>query len=299
MSRQQYGLESSGVITEEVRKFLILFRQNVARGSAKALYSSYQQFNQITEKTYQVSTWPSSTAVVQELQLLSQQEDTDKIFVYLYRELYYRHAFNRCDISVETMHESFQNYVNLFNLLLEYYDEDRKFAEIPNVWLWECIQSFVSQFQYYHHWKSDNSKKYENLRTLYQIFGELDKSKQKLIQQKWNVQVVLRYLHYLVSAAKIPIRYNEPPDVEPGDDEEKGGGPGSANSRSKAPSIMMQMLGTFSLIGLSRIHCMLGDYRTAIDVMDCVDLKAKVKYFIVFSTVIIHTSLHLFIFINT
>ena len=147
MSRQQYGLESSGVITEEVRKFLIQFRENVGRGYAKALYSSYQQFNQITDKTYQVSTWPSSQDVVRELQL-SPQEDTDKIFVYLYRELYNRHAFNRCDISHETMHESFQNYVNLFNLLLTYYDEDKKFAEIPNVWLWECIESFVGQFQY-------------------------------------------------------------------------------------------------------------------------------------------------------
>lgn len=279
MSRQQYGLESSGVITEEVRKFLIQFRENVERGYAKALYSSYQQFNQITKNTYSVSTWPSSLDVVRELQL-SLQEETDKIFLYLYRELYYRHAFDRCDIDVEMMHGSFQNYINLFNLLLDYYDGGRKFAEIPNVWLWECIESFVAQFQYYHHWKSNKNKegKYENMENL--LIDYKDKAKQKSIQQKWNVQVVLRYLHYLVSAAKIPIRYNEPPDIQANDGEEmKSSGPGvQQRSKAKAPSIMMQMLGFFSLIGLSRIHTVLGDYRTAIDVMDPVDLKAKVWY---------------------
>merc|ERR1719445_1793608 len=80
--------------------------------------------------------------------------------------------------------------------------------------------------------------------------------------KKWNVADVLRYLHYFVHAAKIKIRYNEPPDD-------------STESKAKTPTIMMQMLGFFSLIGLCRIHNILGDYRTAIDVMNPVDLKAK------------------------
>eukprot|EP01083_Nonionella_stella_P032865 89955_1 len=258
--RQQYGLSNTGVITEEVRKFLLQFRDNVARGSAKLLYSSYTSFKSITEKTYQVSTWPSDRDVVTDLKLDSTQEST-KIFLYLYRELFYRHAFNRCDITCENMHDSFTNYMRLFNALLNHYDKNKKFCEIPNVWLWDMIDSFVSQFQYYHHWRADPKDQHKNMQTLIATFANT--SQQKSFKQKWNVQIVLRYLHYFVHAARIPIRYNEP------NQQPQQGVP------VKTPSIMMQMLGFFSLIGLSRIHTLLGDYRTAIDVMDPVDLKTK------------------------
>lgn len=40
-------------------------------------------------------------------------------------------------------------------------------------------------------------------------------------------------------------------------------------------NMMMQMLGFFSLVGLCRVHTMLGDYRTAIDIMKQIDLKNK------------------------
>ena len=267
MSRQQYGLSEAGIITEDVRKFLIQFKENVQRGYAKELYDSYVQFQRITDKTYQVSTWPIADDVMRTLQL-SSRDESNKIFLYLYRELYFRHAFNRCDISFNYMHDSFQNYINLFNTLLDCYDNDKKFPQVPNVWLWECIQSFVSQFQYYHHWKCDPNNDYENLNLLLEYKGT---NKQQSIQEKWSVNVVLRYLHYFVKEAKMPIFGNEPPDIALDDQKT------NPQRKSKTLSIMMPMLGLFSLIGLSRIHTMLGDYRTAIDVMDPVDLKAKVS----------------------
>ena len=261
MSRQQYGLSSSGVITEEVRQFLLRFKENVNRGNAKLLYQSYNAFQSITEKIYQVSTWPTDSDVINDLRIKNIADKKTKIFLYLYRELYYRHAFNKCDISYETMHDSFQNYINLFNTLLDFYDANKKFAEIPNVWLWDMINSFVSQFLYYHQWRSDAKDQHANMQSLLdQYQGQAQKLK------KWNVADVLRYLHYFVHAAKIRIRYNEPPDD-------------SKESKAKTPTIMMQMLGFFSLIGLCRIHNILGDYRTAIDVMNPVDLKAKVQFF--------------------
>eukprot|EP01083_Nonionella_stella_P288805 982731_1 len=264
MSRQQYGLSYSGTITEEVRKFLVQFRENVSRGNAKLLYSSYTAFKSITEKTYQVSTWPLDLDVIKDLKLDISEEKT-KIFLYLYRELFYRHAFDRCDITFEFMHDSFTNYMRLFNVLLKFYDKNKRFCEIPNVWLWDMINSFVSQFQYYHHWRSNNKDQYKNMNEL--LIKYKNNPQQKSIQEKWNVQNVLRYLHYFVHAAKIPIKYNEPqPSVHDDNDGKK---------LIKPTSIMMQMLGFFSLIGLCRIHVILGDYRTAIDVMDAVDLKAK------------------------
>jgi hypothetical protein len=38
-----------------------------------------------------------------------------------------------------------------------------------------------------------------------------------------------------------------------------------------------QMLGYFSLIGLCRLHCILGDYYQALKVLDNIDLSKKVR----------------------
>ena len=130
-TRQQYGMTLSGVITDDVRKFLLQFRDNVKRGHAKHLHQSWTHFNVITEKTYTVSTWPSARDVIQDLQLDTTDEMTN-IFIFLYQDLYFRHAFNRCDIDYNFMHDSFQNYINLFNALLDYADSGRQFPVIPN-----------------------------------------------------------------------------------------------------------------------------------------------------------------------
>ena len=256
MSRR---LMNSGVITDDVHRFLAQFHENVSRGKFR-LRSSYTAFQKITKETYAASLWPDDSDVIRKLGLKTSDEST-LVFIYLYRELYYRHAFKRCyteDFRYESMHDSFKNYINLFNKLLDYYDEGKKFAEIPDVWLWDMIESFVGQFQYYHHWQSDPENNYSNLAT---ILSYKHSKQQKKIQEKWDVQVVLRYLHYFVQAAKLPIKYNEPVDIV----------------QLERQNPMMRMLGIFSCIGLCRIHCILGDYRTAIDVMDPVD-KVSWKY---------------------
>ena len=251
----------SGTITGDVRDFLRKFQSNVKQGSGRALYTSYTAFKEITEEFYKLSSWPSDRDVIRNLKLnMSDLDEPTKIFLYLYRELYYRHAFNRCDIEIELLHDSFKNYINLFNKLLNYYDSGKKFPEIPLQWLWDCIESFCSQFQYYHHWLSDPKDDYANMKALVEQYK--GRMLQKKIQEKWSVKFVLRYLHYFVHAARIPIRYNEPPTSDP---------------KAPQPNMMMQMLGFFSLVGLCRVHTMLGDYRTAIDIMDRVDLKAKVQ----------------------
>lgn len=245
----------------EVREFLRKFKSNVQKGSARALYSSYTSFKDITDDLYALSSWPEPKDVIRALKLnMSDLDESTKIFLYLYRELYYRHAFNRCEIKIELLHDSFKNYINVFNKLLSYHDSGKKFPEIPLQWLWDCIESFCSQFQYYHHWLSDPKEDYANMKSLVELHK--GRMTQKKIQEKWSVKFVLRYLHYFVHSARIPIRYNEPPSSDP---------------KAPRPNMMMQMLGFFSLVGLCRVHTMLGDYRSAIDIMDRVDLKAKVE----------------------
>ena len=262
MSRQMYDTEGSGTITSDVRDFLRQFQANVKKGSGRALYTSYTAFREITEEFYKLSSWPSDRDVIRNLKLnMSSLDEPTKIFLYLYRELYYRHQFDRCDIKIETLHNSFQNYINLFNKLLNYFDKGLKFPDIPLAWLWASIESFISQFQYYHHWLSDPKEDYANMKSL--VTPNKGRISQKKIQEKWSVKFVLRYLHYFVLAARIPIRYNEPPTNDP---------------KAPRPNMMMQMLGFFSLVGLCRVHTMLGDYRTAVDIMNQIDLKAKVQY---------------------
>lgn len=259
-TRATYMDYGSNYMTDEVRNFLNEFRDNIHNGEAQLIWKSYNQFEDITEQSFKVSPWPHESSVMQELQLTISSKG-DEIFLLLYRELYYRHIFDRCEITFETMTESFQNYVNLFNMLLEYESNNdnnnnnvKNLPEIPNSWLWDMINSFVSQFQYFQNWKTA-PKNLEYLLTF------KNTPKQQSIQEKWSIQAVLRYSHALVDCAKIPLKYNAPITEE--------------EYENDTTSTTMKMLGFFSLIALLRVHTITGDYHTAIQVLDPLDLRRK------------------------
>ncbi|ETO26864.1 eukaryotic translation initiation factor 3 subunit 6 interacting protein [Reticulomyxa filosa] len=235
------------VITEDVRKYLTTLRENLFGGDVKAIYNSYQEFEDITEKTFKVSQWPVDGAVIKALTV-------DR-----------KHCFERCEITrdntVNTFGSSWQNYINLFNYFIACGDnsekdssENNKLPDIPNTWLWDIINSFISQFQYFHNWRF----KPENVKFLQKILTNT-KEKQRF-QSMWNVQQVLRYLHVLVGVARISLRHNAPISEED----------------SLIPvSNTLRMVGFFSLIGLLRVNTMIGDYRTGLETLDPLDLRRK------------------------
>ena len=151
--------------------------------------------------------------------------------------------------------DSYYNYCKLFNYILS--ADTPVNLELPNQWLWEIIDEFIYQFQAFSQFRSKLSKKSdEEIETL--------KSNPKV----WNVHSVLNVLHSLVDKSNINKQlevYNAQgnPDAVAGD---------------FGRHSLYKMLGYFSLVGLLRLHSLLGDYYQAIKVLENIELNKKSLY---------------------
>merc|ERR1712025_334831 len=129
--------------------------------------------------------------------------------------------------------------------------------ELPNQWLWEIIDEFIYQFQSFSQFRSKILKKSDD---------EIDNLKRN--PKGWNVHSVLNVLHSLVDKSNINKQlevYNAQgnPDAVAGD---------------FGRHSLYKMLGYFSLVGLLRLHSLLGDYYQAIKVLENIELNKKSLY---------------------
>jgi hypothetical protein len=70
--------------------------------------------------------------------------DGDHVFLLLYRELWYRHAYARLSpLTASHRSESWSNYCDLFSVVLHGVVN----MQLPNQWLWDMVDEFVYQFQ--------------------------------------------------------------------------------------------------------------------------------------------------------
>lgn len=207
-------------------------------------------FPKLTEQYYEKCAWPN------EKEVASLIENDDK-FMVLYKELYYRHIHARIPggPSLEERIGSFYNYCNFFNLILS--ANTPVTLELPDIWLWELIDEFVYQFQNYAQYRARLSDKTEH---------EMDTL---LANSKvWNILCILNVLHSLVEMSNIKVQLEV--SASGGDPESVAGVFGRHS--------FYKMLGYFSLVGLLRVHSLLGDYYQAIKVLEPIEIHKKSQY---------------------
>ena len=151
--------------------------------------------------------------------------------------------------TLEQRCESWDNYCNLFGVILH----GNVNMQLPNLWLWEMVDEFIYQFQSFCQYRGKLSvKTKEELALL------------KDCDQVWNVVGVLNYLQALVDKSDICAVLEKERAGLDNFSEKEGYDYNSSN--------VLRTLGYFSLIGLHRIHVLLGDYTTALKVLDPIDL---------------------------
>ncbi|GFR32383.1 eukaryotic translation initiation factor 3 subunit L [Trichonephila clavata] len=238
-------------IPEIVRNFLMYLAKAISDGNVYELQTLYEaSYVKLTERFYKTTPWPMAKDVA------SIVHDDEK-FEILYKELYYRHLYARVSggPSIAERFESYYNYCCLFNLILSASEPVR--LELPNQWLWEIIDEFIYQFQNFSHYQSMLNKR---------TAEEIDQLRQH--PKVWNVHSVLNVLHSLVDKSNI----NRQLEVYT-----NGGDPDSvAGEFGRHP--LYKMLGYFSLVGLLRLHSLLGDYYQAIKVLENIELNKKSLY---------------------
>ncbi|KAF8631456.1 hypothetical protein AX15_002394 [Amanita polypyramis BW_CC] len=236
-------------IPDVVKGFIVHFHQAVLENNLAEITIAYESgWNKYTEKFYSRTEWP-------EAEVIAPLVNDDPIFLILYRELYYRHVYSRLQPNIDDRFHSYENSCELFNYLLN--SDGPVPLELPEQWLWDIIDEFIYQFQVFCTWRSKaKSKSGDELMVLAEG-GPV-----------WSSYSVLNVLYSLIQKSRINEYI-------------------AAQQQGKSPEELVEvvgeygqrplyrMLGYFSIIGLLRVHVLLGDFTLALKVMDNVELNQK------------------------
>ncbi|XP_078692228.1 eukaryotic translation initiation factor 3 subunit L-like [Branchiostoma floridae x Branchiostoma belcheri] len=249
--RQYQQAPPAYIVPDVIKRFIEYFHKCVSDGNVYEIGNIYENsFNKLTERFFKTSSWPEAEYIMPLVK-------NDNVFLILYKELYFRHIYAKVQggPNLEQRFESYYNYCNLFNYILN--QKSPVPLELPNQWLWDIIDEFIYQFQSFTHYRSKLSKKGDD-----EIM--ILRSNPKI----WNVHSVLNVLHSLVDKSSI----NRQLEVF-----SSGGDPDSVAGDFGRHSLY-KMLGYFSLVGLLRLHSLLGDYYQAIRVLENIDLNKQGLY---------------------
>ncbi|PWN22081.1 hypothetical protein BCV69DRAFT_256683 [Microstroma glucosiphilum] len=243
--QQQQAAAALAAVPEQVRKYIVLFYQAVQNNNVQDISSAYEgNWNRLTEKFYQKSEWP-------EAEVIAPLVNNDSKFLMLYRELWFRHVYSRLSPDGEDRFSSYDAYCDFFNHVL---NSDGPVAlELPAQWLWDIVDEFIYQFQSYSQWRNKVSNKSEDELQLLQDGGV------------WSSYSVLNVLYSLIQKSRITEQLIA---TQAGEDPEEVAGEFGSKP-------LYKMLGYFSIIGLLRVHVLLGDYTLALKMLDHVELGKK------------------------
>lgn len=251
LSFDRGGMEENGIpptvmdelnnIEDETRYYVQEFRARFRERATDEMHKLYEEsFRRLSEKYYRNSPWPSAAAV-------SYLVDHDEAFLFLYKELAYRHLYARGQPGLAERIEAWENYCDLFTFFLE---DGMLDLDLPASWLWDIIDECIYQFEVWCQYRSKLKDKDAN------EIAYLRENEHTI----WNVNMVLQYLHALVNKSGVcswllngnaPVGSSDPTDED----------------FDLSALAVYRYIGFFSIVGLLRVHCLLGDYRLALMVL--------------------------------
>ncbi|KAL2111587.1 hypothetical protein VUR80DRAFT_9797 [Thermomyces stellatus] len=162
--------------------------------------------------------------------------------------------------SLDVKFQSYDAYCSLFHYILN--SDGPIDVEPPSYyWAWDVIDEFIYQF---------NSFSSYRMRLARQASTANEEEIQLLRENPntWGCYSVLNVLYSLIQRSQITeqlaaMKRNEDPA-------DYAGEYGSKN--------MYKMLGYFSIIGLLRVHCLLGDFGLALKTLDDIELNKKAMF---------------------
>ncbi|KAI5297421.1 hypothetical protein KEM55_004719 [Ascosphaera atra] len=160
--------------------------------------------------------------------------------------------------SLETKFASYDSYCSLFHYILN--SEGPVDIEAPShFWAWDVIDEFIYQFESFCRYRNRIARSGSN---------EEEAQLLKENPNTWGCYSVLNVLYSLIQRSQIneqlaAIKRGEDPAAVAG---EYGSRP------------LYHMLGYFSIIGLLRVHVLLGDFSLALKTLDDIELNKKAMF---------------------
>ncbi|SCZ97662.1 BZ3500_MvSof-1268-A1-R1_Chr4-3g07347 [Microbotryum saponariae] len=251
-AHQAQQAEALAAVPEPVKKYIMhLFNLVTAPSpSLPEIQAAYEQgWARLTDKFFAKTEWP-------EAETIAPLVNHDEVFLTLYRELYFRHVYARLQPDIDDRIASYENYCQLFNLILN--SPGPVPLSLPIDWLYNIVDEFVYQYTSFALWRN-------------KVTGKTDEEKQILAEssQVWSCYSVLNVLYSLIQKSKIQDQLAAQAEgIE--DVEAIAGEFGSIR--------LYYHLGYFSILGLLRVHVLLGDYTLALQMLDGIDLNKKALF---------------------
>ncbi|GMT13699.1 hypothetical protein PFISCL1PPCAC_4996, partial [Pristionchus fissidentatus] len=254
-NRARTASDANEDVPSEVADYLMYFSRCIEEENVDEVRSLYEHgFADLTERFFRERMWPD------EHQVEAIVGPGRKLFIILYKELYYRQLYARNQRGPSLVHryESFMNYQDLFSEVLN--SKEPIQLALPNIWLWDIVDEFVYQFQAFCLFKANPSKRVmEDIDELIQIEEN---------QNAWNIYPVLNILYSLLSKSQINDQLHAIKQRQNPDDVADEFGQSSLYFK----------LGYFSLVGLLRMHVLLADYHQALKTVEDLEMDPKGLY---------------------
>ncbi|KAK4224758.1 translation initiation factor 3 complex subunit L [Podospora fimiseda] len=160
--------------------------------------------------------------------------------------------------TLEAKFQSYDNYCSLFHYILN--SEGPVELEPPSYyWAWDVIDEFIYQFNTFSTYRARIARQGNN---------EEEAQFLRDAPNTWGCYSVLNVLYSLIQKSQIieqlgAMKRNEDPALV-------AGPYGTKN--------LYRMLGYFSIIGLLRVHCLLGDFSLALKTLDDIELNKKAMF---------------------
>lgn len=237
-------------VPDSVKSFVVHMYRHIRE---KNVYEIHQMcetsFQSLSERLFKDTPWPSVEAIAPYV-------DNDHVFCLLYREMWFRHLYARLSPTLKQRIDSYDNYCSLFQVVLHGVVN----MQLPNQWLWDMVDEFVYQFQSFCQFRAKLKNKTEQELAL---LRQHDKA--------WNVYGVLNFLQALVEKSSI---------IQILEQDKQGHEQFTATDGYdySGGSNVLKVLGYFSMVGLLRVHCLLGDYNTALKWLQPIDISQQGVY---------------------
>merc|ERR1712080_463027 len=101
------------LVSGVVQNLIVYFHRMISERNVYEIQQIYDEgFNRLTEEYFMKCPWPEADDIAPLVQC-------DKLFLTLYKELYYRHIYAKLKPTLEHRYQSYYNYCELFNYILD------------------------------------------------------------------------------------------------------------------------------------------------------------------------------------
>jgi len=228
------------MVPDIVKQFVSYFYRHIRERNTEAIWSMYDvSFNKLSERYFKNTPWPPVEAIAHIV-------DHDHVFCLLYKEAYYRHLYLRVMPTLEDRVGSWDNYCQLFNIILEAPIN----MQLPNGWLWDMVDEFCFQF---HNFNSSRARLVRNNGDI-----EILSSNPHL----WHINDVMGMLKALTDRSGIRRIIAE----------DGGKSLFETEGYSDRESNVLKMLGYFAMVGQLRCLTIIGEYESAIRALEPIEI---------------------------